>query len=258
LAEATTDMFVAGYDTGGGYQWLTHAGGTGAAEGFGVAVDGADQVFATGAFGGTLDLGSGPVVGAGLTDVYLLALSAAGAYRWSLGFGGPGPDRGIAVATDSGGNLALAGYFSQTVSFGGADLVSAGQEDLFVATFAPNAMPRWSRRLGDAKFNWAVAVDFDDADNAVVTGWFDDAADFGAGALPGAGGHDIFVAKYSPVGACYFARAFGGTGADIGQAVAARGGKTIVAGEFTGPVNIGAATHGGVGDQDVFVLALDP
>jgi hypothetical protein len=56
----------------------------------------------------------------------------------------------------------------------------------------------WSRRFGGTSDDVGRAIAVDSGGNVVVTGYFEDTADFGNGPLPSAGSDDIFVVKLTP------------------------------------------------------------
>jgi hypothetical protein len=90
-----------------------------------------------------------------------------------------------------------------------------------------------------------------------VTGQFSvssSGVDFGGGPLFSAGAQDVFLVKYNSAGAHVWSKRFGGSGADLGGPVAVDGGgNVIVAGTFTGSINLGGATLTSAGGRDLFV-----
>jgi len=79
---------------------------------YGVAADPAGNILVTGSMAGTIDFGGGPLTSAGSSDVFLAKYSAGGAVLWTKHLGGPGPDVGYGVASDSAGNVIVVGYFT--------------------------------------------------------------------------------------------------------------------------------------------------
>ena len=93
-------------------------------------------IYLAGTFGGTIDVGGGPLASAGGTDALLLGLGADLAHRRSWRFGGGGNDKGSAVVVD-GNKVYLAGAFSETMDVAGTLLSSAGLEDVFLVRLSP-------------------------------------------------------------------------------------------------------------------------
>ncbi|MDH4338376.1 MAG: SBBP repeat-containing protein [Candidatus Krumholzibacteria bacterium] len=239
--------------------WSQRLGGTDNDSGFGIATDASGNVYFTGAFEGTVDFGDGPVMSAGLTDVFLVKYDAAGTYLWSQAFGDPGFESGISVATDASGNVFMTGYFDGTVNFGGGPLVSAGGYDIFVAKYGPDGTHLWSQGFGDFDDDMGYAVATDASGNVIVTGHFSEVVDFGGGPLVSNGFSDIFVAKYSPTGTHLWSQAFGGTNFDDGNSVATdASGNVFVTGSFWSVADFGGGPVLSAGFNDIFVAKYSP
>ena len=99
-----------------------------------------------------------------LSAMLLLSHPSFSQAVWTFrnGFGQSGAtnslaDVGRAVCTDASGNIYVTGKISDdltgnTVSFGGAALVSAGDDDGFVAKFNSSGVHQWSLRFGGTSF----------------------------------------------------------------------------------------------------------
>jgi hypothetical protein len=69
------DIFVAKYSATGSLLWARRMGGSGADAGAGIAVDGADDAYATGAFSGTATFGTTTLTSAGGLDIFVAKLT---------------------------------------------------------------------------------------------------------------------------------------------------------------------------------------
>ena len=119
-------------------------------------------------------------------------------------------DIGNGVAVDGSGNVLVTGIFSGTVNFGGGNLVSAGDFDIFVAKYNASGVHQWSRRFGSAERSTSgTDVAVDGSGNVFVTGYFSGTVDFGGGNLVSAGRSDIFLAKYNANGVHQWSKRFG-------------------------------------------------
>lgn len=97
-------------------------------------------------------------------------ISVAQTWNFRAGFGQPGTsfgyaDEGRAICTDAAGNVYITGWFNDdlqgnTVSFGGTPLISAEDDDGFVAKFNADGVFQWSVRFGG---------DFIDQGRAIAT-----------------------------------------------------------------------------------------
>lgn len=75
---------------------------------------------------------AGITVGDHAREVLVARFDSSNAYLNSESAGGPGDDGGNSIAIDKAGNVYVAGWFSQTASFRGITLTSAGGHDGFV------------------------------------------------------------------------------------------------------------------------------
>ena len=124
-----------------------------------------------------------------------------------------------------------------------------------------NAAPvhDWSRCFGGPSINTGFDVAVDGFGNVVVAGSFAGSMTIGGQMLTSAGSQDIFLAKYDANGNVLWSQRFGGTGLDVGTAVAIDGARNIIlTGNFRGPVSFGGTPLAGRGAQDIFVAKFDP
>lgn len=130
-------------------------------------------------------------------------------------------DVGRGIVSDSDGSYFVTGYFSGTVNFGGANLVSAGGRDIFVAKFSTAGVHQWSVRAGGANDDEGASVAIDKEDSVYVTGYYTGTATTGNFATSTAwGGRDIFAHKLSKTnGASYSLYMAGSTGNDEGTGI---------------------------------------
>jgi hypothetical protein len=121
----------------GAHVWSKPVATSGAIEPQAIAVDGAGDLVLAGELTGTVDLGGGPLVGAGDTDVFVVKLDQAGGHRWSKGFAAPHYQHVRGVATDGADHVLFAGRFHDVIDFDGGPLVSAGLSDVFAVKLSP-------------------------------------------------------------------------------------------------------------------------
>lgn len=254
-----TDAFVAKFDPSGGYFWAKRFGDGSGQQGHGVAVDGAGNVVATGYFNGAVDFGGGVLTSAGGADIYVVKLDSSGGYLWAKGFGDAADQYGASVAVDSAGSILLTGGFAGGVDFGGGTLKSAGAADIFLAKLDPSGSHVWAKGFGDPSDQYGLSIAVDAVGNAVVTGYFNGAADFGGGLLMSAGVTDVFAAKLDTSGGFLWAKRFGDPNNQYGASVAMdSAGAAVVTGDFFGTIDFGGNALVSMGGSDVFVAKLSP
>lgn len=177
---------------------------------------------------------------------------------WATLLGGKGNEVGQAVATDFDGSVAVAGSFEGTSNIAGAQIVSAGNTDVFVAKFSREGRLEWLKRIGglspDAPSG--IAIDRETGD-VVVTGIFGLTATVDNGTLRSAGQMDAFVVRFSKSGSLQWALSIGGQTDDGsgGVGVDSRG-DSLVAGQFKGTATCGQTVLTAVGGTDIFLAKI--
>ena len=136
-SQGALDAFVVKLTAGGTFAWAKTLGGAGVDEAVAVAVDASGGVLLGGEFEQTMTVGATPLTSAGDKDVFAVKLTSSGSLAWGKRFGSLQADEGAGVAFDAKGNGLLTGYFRTNVDFGTGMQTSAGDDDVFVAAFAP-------------------------------------------------------------------------------------------------------------------------
>lgn len=190
-----------------------------------------------------------------------VAPSCAPTALWARRAGGVDVQHGNAIAAGPGGEVVITGHFRDTMSFG-EPLVSVGVEertDVFVTKLDASGNHLWSKRFGDAKWQYGSAVAVDGEGNILVGGHFDGSIDFGVATLVAPVGHSArFVAKLDSHGEPQWAkRVENHNGAEDDLAVDGEG-NVIIAGTFGGTVDFGGGPLTSEGSSDVFALKLGP
>jgi hypothetical protein len=248
------NLFLVKFDANGVHQWSRRYGATGmnaSQQTLDVAVDDLGNVRYTGWFASAIDFGGGNLTSAGLDDVFLVKLDAAGAHQWSRRFGSLGDDRGMSIDVDPAGNATMAGTYTGTVDFGGGNLTGGGG---FLASYDGAGVHQLSRRVGTSV---PYAVDVDAFGFISVLGAFTGTTDFGGGNLTSAGVLDVFLAQYDAAGLHQFRLRFGDTNNDIGYGLATGPGNTLaMSGYFHNTVSFGGPALTSAGVWDCFFVKL--
>jgi hypothetical protein len=175
--------FVLKLTTAGAFGWATEV----AALPNGLAIDGSDNVFTTGASGNSLQAGTGG-------PLNVTKLSGGGALLWSKNFANGAQNAAGAasfgVAVDGAGNVYTTGYFTGTANFnpgGTYNLTSAGDRDVFVSKLDAGGNFVWAGAMGGSGGDQAAGIAVDGAGNIYTTGLYHGTADFD----PGAGVYDL-------------------------------------------------------------------
>jgi hypothetical protein len=263
------DIFVAKWDaTAGAWAWAIRDGGPSSEIAYGIAVNGAN-VYVTGSFG----TGSGasfsgqtlPGVGTNTADVFVAKYvdnGTSAANGWATSGGGTGNDYGYGIAV-SGTNVYVTGsFFSNTnASFAGQALPGQGGQEAFVAKYVDqgaSVADGWAVSNGgsgsDVGRGIAASGTIVYATGAFASGT---SARIGGRALPGAGGQDAFVVKYTDAGLSAtngWAVSSGGNGDDQGNGLAVVGTNVYAVGSTSGSnIRIAGQPLTSAGGSDVFV-----
>jgi hypothetical protein len=256
------DIFVAKYDASGNCVWVKQAGGTSDDYGKGICVDAAGNIYVTGAFYGTASFGTVALTSfgeEGNPDIFTAKYDPNGNCIWARQAGGNNFDYGFGIATDAFGNSFITGYFTDTASFGGIQLISNGLKDIFIAKYDASGNCQWARQSGGTGDDIGYGIATDEDGNSYITGGFRNSLAFGTIRLVSYGGDDIFIAKYDPNGNCLWAKQAGDAYGDIGFSIAVDGnGNSYITGEFQETALFGTHSITSIGDYDIFTAKYDP
>jgi hypothetical protein len=185
-------------------QWTRQLGNAGSStEGFGVAVDGLDNVFIAGTVEGALD--GNPAIGT--SDAFVAKYDAAGNRLWTRKVGAAGTrTNGRRASADGAGNVYVSGWTAGALDGN----VRMGAQDLFVVKYNGAGVKQWTRQLGSPSTDvWLYGSAVDSAGSVYVSG-------YSGGGLDGnpnpTSGSDAFMTKYDPAGVKQWTRELSGPG----------------------------------------------
>lgn len=235
---AKEDAFLAKFDPSGKLLWLRQFG-TSSGEGvFGVAVDKAGNIYATGITLGSL---GGP--NRGDWDFFVTKYTPEGKRVFLKQYGTSQWDEVTGLGLDRQGNLYVGGFTYG--AFPGQR--NAGDGDYFVAKLDSNGNLLWARQGGSRGGEVALSLAVGPDGSIYQVGITD-------GVLPGQktyGGEDFFLVKWDTRGNQAFARQYGTERDDRGQSVAAD-----TSGVYVGGTTEGSFRGGGRGTK-AFLMKLD-
>lgn len=182
--------------------------------------------------GGYILVGSAEIVGAALTDMYVVKTDASGVLQWSSGFGSPtGYDDARDVLQTSDGGYLVLGMTT------GAGTTNA---DVYLVKLNAAGMVQWSKTYGGVS---------DDKGTAIVPAHGGGYILVGQTKSYGKGQWDVYMIKVDASGVKQWERVFGGGSDDAGHAVAAS--------SDGGYVMAGATMSYGIGAGDFYAIKTD-
>lgn len=238
------DAFVAKYDASGNHVWSKAFGGTGAGAPatiddyvYGIHVDAAGNVYATGFFQNTVDFnpanpGVDVLTSVGLGDMFIIKYDVSGNFQWVKQIGGVNQQIGYSIKLDATGNIYVCGAFVGAADFDPDPSATATLTafstayDGFMAKYDNNGNYVWANKFGSTTSNatdnfWNLDIDL--FGTIYVIGYFSATTDFNPDPTVTANititTLDMVVAQYNANGAYIRAFRIGGAGADFGRCI---------------------------------------
>ncbi|MBK9266991.1 MAG: hypothetical protein IPM54_45350 [Polyangiaceae bacterium] len=207
---------------------------------------------------------SGPIgVAGGLTvppaiaedGLFVVGLGPEAKFRFGVHFGESRIwDKG-GIASDSQGNVLVAGTVIGWSDFGAGPIAPVGSNDVLVVKLSPTGQVLWVRTFPGAPKADGRAVAVDDANNIYVAGEFIGSIDFGTDAHVGAG--NVFLLKLSSGGDVLWSKTFPGMNPQHVRSIAVDDtGDVVIAGSFYDSIDFGSTVLNSAGDTDTFIAKI--
>ena len=256
-----------------GYNWTQTLGGSSDDEGYGIAIDGCDNVYSTGHYRNFVDLDPSAnvynLISRGSTDVFVQKFDANGDFRWAISLGGSSNDLSYTIVTDGSDNIYLTGSFQNDLYYTDPRdrtetqlFSSAGSSDTFIVKLTSKGKLTWAKRMGGSSSDVPSDITLDITGNIYVTGYSNSTGgtyDNTALNFTNAGGRDTYILKIDVNGDLVWAKTMGGSGNDQGQGIAVDStGNIALTGYFDGTdASFDSTTLASNGEDDFFVTRLD-
>ncbi|HYV90473.1 MAG TPA: T9SS type A sorting domain-containing protein [Chitinophagales bacterium] len=252
------DMILSKYNSSGQLLWVKKFGGSKGDKGVAIVRDHHDNLYFAGYFSGTAQFGNFTVHAVNdSSDVFLAKCDTAGTIQWVEQAGGILQDQANSICVNESGDIFVSGAFQLTSAFANLSVTSHGEEDFFIAKYDSAGTIQWVQTAGTPYPDHGFSVCADAAGNSYVAGNFQGSITFGNFDLSGFD-KDLFVASYSPLGICRWAKQIvdngNNTGADISINEA---GKIFVGGGFHTIANFNGLTVTSAGDRDMLAARYD-
>ena len=266
----SSDIFLLKLSPAGVLQWIVTLGGAGADMPSALTTDADGNILLTGYYSGIVNFAPGEAHdgrrAVGQRDAFIAKYTPRGTLAWTVTFGSPGEDEGLAIAVDELGHVVASGVVSGPVALNPEQpqlmFAGGGGEDAFIAAYSPEGRFEWGSVFGGPGPDQADAVAFASRNEIYVSGVFSGNVDFdaGRGSFPvrSAGKRDAFVARFAgprPV----WVTPFGGRGDDYaapGGLCVRPDGTVLFTGRFPGRVRFGDVQLSSAGEDDGFVAEV--
>jgi photosystem II stability/assembly factor-like uncharacterized protein len=227
ISAGTANGFVAQYDNQSTLQFVKQLSGSNN-EVTKIALDYNNDVIATGFYRTNCDfdpLGLGfNRTNDGNADFFVCSFSEIGTFNWAITLDGIADDIGNAIATDSYGNIYVAGNFLDSLDTDPTPVDNflvpgnPGTSDNFIAKYDENGLFLWSFKFGNNQTDNCYSLDVSEFGSIFVCGSFTGIVDFDPGTstfdLDAGGSRNIYLAHYDFDGNYSFAYGIGSTQTD--------------------------------------------
>lgn len=197
-----------------------------------------------------------------------------GSLAWARGAGDGGSEQVNAIAALPDGSSFITGFIHTSTTFGAGDpnettLVSAGNQDFFVARYNPDGTLAWARRAGGTGHDQGYSVSTLPDGSVLAAGFYCDqcvgevSTTFGPGeageaVLGTVGQGELFAAKFAANGDLLWVQGEGSAEVEAGRVIAALpDGSALFAGAYCGLCDEGGTITIGAGDPGEAVLTTN-
>lgn len=266
-----TDAFIAMLATNGDLLWSKSVGGPRWDLAFGAGIDSRGDLVVVGDFIDTVDFGGLPLTSAnGDSDVFVVKYAGArGDHLFSRSYGGPAPDKALAVTIDPLDQIVVVGVFGGTADFGGSNPLRAiGYGNTFVAKYTLAGANLWARSFHATSASGPGnlrprSVTVDVAADIVLVGQFCGAISFGGMEISSteqcsSSAEDAFAIRLAGSDGAHVSSVRAASRADMARISVASDGRLYLVGAFAHYAEIGGLVMTPVSSTDAFVLALAP
>ena len=264
------DAFIVKFNSNGVRQWGTYYGTTLSEFGNGICSDAFGNIYLAGQTYSANNIATPgshqPSLGGG-DDAFLVKFNTNGVRQWATYYGGSDYDRADGICIDVSGNVYLIGTTksNNNISTSGAfQTIINGGEDAFIVKFNQNGIRQWGTYYGgnsDDRFNSACVDPFGNICIVGSTSSNNNISTTGSHQSIIGGNQDAFLVKFNTNGVRQWSTYYGGSAADIGNAVCSdASGNIYIGGDAQSLSSI--ATSGShqeiqLGGNDAFLVKLN-
>ena len=253
------DIFLARFDGNGNCLWAIREGGSGADGAASLARATNGDLLLTGSFSGSATIAGTAFTSQGNADGFLARYDANGSALWCKAYSGTAWDNGNGVSLDIAGNVYITGRYTGSASFDGLTVSGTGDADLFVAKYDPAGNLTWLTGSTGSGWKDANAVVMGASGQLYITGQYYGTLTVCTETVVGDPVNPRpFLSCFNTDGALLWQKEFPCSSAGYGADLAARpGGDIILAGYYSGSLDLGTTTVSAGGAVDPYVAAFN-
>jgi hypothetical protein len=202
---ANTGSFITKYSGGGSYDWTNAIVSNSNSNWVGFndsLTNSSGDTYVTGVFKGSIDFGGSYTLDEGNDSIFTAEYNPSGQIVWAVEVGASYYAQGSAIALDSNGNVFIDGYFYDTISLDGYNLVSSGSNaNSFVIEYSSTGDYKWSQEFDNTNgMAQAFGIALNSTDGLYLSGNYHGTVSFdgpgGSSTYSATGGQDAYLTSY--------------------------------------------------------------
>ncbi len=222
-----------------------------------LAIDKKDNVFLTGEYQDSLTFGVYKFTTPNI-NAFLVKYDSNGNLLWAAQPITTNFSEGHSLSTDKSGNVYVAGYFQNSLTFGTYTLTTTSNYAPFIAKYGPGGNIIWAKQGTVTGFTYGISVATDLANNSYITGYFSNQLTLGSYTLTAHGTDNIFIAKYDSNGNVLWVKQPYSNQFSMGQAITSdANGNIYLSGDFKDSLIFGTYILNANNRQDIFLAKYD-
>ncbi|MEW5676197.1 SBBP repeat-containing protein [Flavobacterium enshiense] len=166
------DIFIAKYNSTGIFQWAKKIGGTNDDDVRNIKLDNNGNLYLTGHFSSPiLTLGTTTLTRISSQDIFLTKYNTNGNLVWAKKAGNSSYNTSTGLTIDSNNNSYISGAYFSSITFGNLpELVSQGNQDVFLAKYDSSGNEIWSKSNGGIFNDFGFALTSNQLNEIFLTG----------------------------------------------------------------------------------------
>ncbi len=255
-SSGVSDIYVASLSSSGEWRWAVNAGGSSFDKGIAIATDNSSNVYAAGVFQSSADFGTETHISKGRRDIFIAKLDSDGNWINSVSLGSSGQDEIMDIKISDNNDVVIGGFFNSSITIGSDTLISAGQDDGFIAIANDDIVFSAANRFGSSAKDALNTLTI--AGTAIyATGYFSGTADFDEFEIISEGGRDIFVAEMNMNAELLQIISAGGNEDDEGESLIYENNNIFVTGYFRSDADFAELSISSDGQSDIFLAKIN-